>query len=150
MSLPKIAQLQFDREELSTVTVSQNINNTTFDWDFEIGDFAKKDGRLVKVTGNDALKIWIQKVIRTELDRFEIYTGTNYGIHFEELVGNVYPYAFVESELKREIIEALKAHPKINGISYFTFEKDGSLLNLSFKVELSDSSSISQEVTFSV
>ena len=47
----------------------------TFDFDFKIGEFRMKNGNPVVLTGIDALKLCIEKTIRTQLNRCSIYKG---------------------------------------------------------------------------
>ena len=47
----------------------------TFDFDFRNGEFNMKNGNPVVLEGVDALKMWIQKCIRTQLNRYSIYKG---------------------------------------------------------------------------
>ena len=76
----------------------------TFDFDFKIGEFRMKNGNPVVLTGIDALKLCIEKTIRTQLNRCSIYKGRQYGANIEDLViGKSYGVDFAESELQREI-----------------------------------------------
>ena len=75
-------------------------------FDFDKGDFAVRDGKLVECDGIDAIKVWIEKILRTEKHRYKIYDGTDYGCQIEDLIiGNTYSFEFTDSELKREIEE---------------------------------------------
>ena len=72
----------------------------TFLYDFKTCDFVMEDGDPVTASGVDALKVWIEKILRTQLNRYEIYTDTGYGANIEDLViGKGYSTAFVQSEL---------------------------------------------------
>jgi len=114
----------------------------SFLFDFQTGDFVIQNGKLVETKD---ISVWIEKILRTEKDRYEIYTDTNYGVHLEDLiVGTNYDQAFVQSELKREIEEALLSHPDIAGISNFTAEKTETGIIISVEVETGDT-----EATFS-
>lgn len=142
--LPQVAQLEFNNQAIET---SQTMGKS-FKFDFEKGDFVLKDGRVVKTENVEALKIWIEKVIRTEKFRFKIYEGTEYGITLEDLIGQSLPRDLVESELKRELKDALEIHFMIQSISNIVAVRDGSKLNISFEVNLVDGNSLSQEVSF--
>ena len=52
----------------------------TFDFDFGNGEFVMKDGNPVILSGINALKLWIQKCMRTQLYRYSIYKDKQYGI----------------------------------------------------------------------
>jgi hypothetical protein len=140
--LPKILDLQLPQQTQQTATKQ----GKSFLFDFATGDFVLMDGRLAEADQTTALKIWIEKVLRTELNRFQIYDGKNYGVMVEDLVGQSLPFSFVESEIRREINNSLLQHPLINSVSNFVIERTGSKLNVSFVVN----NSIGQEVSFIV
>lgn len=105
----------------------------TFDFDFKAGEFRMKNGNPVVLTGIDALKLWIQKCIRTQLNRYSIYKGRQYGANIEDLVfGKSYNFDFAESELRREIESALLQNEDIQSMSSFSVERVGSTLDISF------------------
>ncbi len=92
-----------------------------------------KNGSPVILTGIDALKLWIEKCIRTQLNRYSIYKGRPYGANIEDLViGKSYKFDFAESELRREIETALLRNEDIQSMSEFSVEKRGSTLNIYF------------------
>lgn len=105
----------------------------TFAFDFAVGDFIMKNGAPVVLTGIDALKLWIQKCIRTQLDRYSIYKGKRYGVNIEDLViGKSYGLDFAESELRREIETALLQNEDIKSMSAFSIKRSKSMLTIYF------------------
>ena len=128
---------------------ADNISGTkTYLFDFDKGDFVIRDGKLIECDGIEAIKVWIEKIIRTEKNRFPIYDGTEYGCYLEDLIiGNNYTVEFVEAELKREIEEALLQHPKITSISSFTLHRDKTLLSVTLEVNISDEGTNTVTVT---
>lgn len=105
----------------------------TYNFDFEQGEFVLSGGAVGVLTDVYALKLWIDKTIRTQLDRYSIYDGKDYGANIEDLViGKSYGFDFVESELKREIETALLKHDDILDLNNFTVTKDKATLNVSF------------------
>ena len=105
----------------------------TFAFDFKTGEFIMKNGSPVILTGINALKLWIEKCIRTQLNRYSIYKGRPYGANIEDLViGKSYKFDFAESELRREIETALLRNDDIQSMSEFSVEKHGSMLNIYF------------------
>jgi phage baseplate assembly protein W len=144
---PEIAQLEFKPQEPAS---PQNLGKS-FLFDFKKGDFILRDGKLVEVEGIEALKVGVEKLLRTEKFKFKIYERDDkqeYGVTIEDLIGSSLPKAFVESELKREISDALKKHPMIAGISNLSTLRDGSRLKISFQINLVDGQAIGQEVVF--
>ena len=105
----------------------------TFDFNFKSGEFNMKNGNPVVLEGVDALKLWIQKCIRTQLNRYSIYKGKQYGANIEDLViGKSYGNGFAESELRREIEEALLRHEDILSLSDFSVSTTHKLMEVSF------------------
>ncbi|MBB6217502.1 hypothetical protein HNQ80_003623 [Anaerosolibacter carboniphilus] len=166
--LPEIAQLEFhvDTQE-EQVELGKSFlfifNKDNFEkedyakWGFkeeEIeekvkeGDFLLKDGRLIRVDGMEALKIWIIKVLKTEKSKYKIYDDTDYGAGLEDLMGQTLPIDFVESELKREIKSALEKHPRIKSISNLQTTRDGARVIVEFTVNLVEGNTFNQEVIF--
>ena len=42
-------------------------------FDFANDDFVVRDGKLIECDGIDAIKVWIEKILRTEKGRYSIY-----------------------------------------------------------------------------
>lgn len=106
----------------------------TFDFDFKAGEFVTDgSGEPIVITGIEALKIWIVKILRTQLNRYAIYRGTGYGTNIEDLaIGKTYEAGFAESELRREIETALLQHKDIQSISDFSVSRSGGVLKIVF------------------
>lgn len=105
----------------------------TFGFDFKSGEFKMKNKNPVVLEGIDALKLWIEKCMRTQLNRYSIYKGTQYGANIEDLIiGKSYGSGFAESELRREIEEALLRHEDIQSLEDFSVTTKGSLMEVSF------------------
>ena len=94
-------------------------------WDFKNDLAIFEDGSPKIVTGNEAIKVWVYKAIKTTRYHYEIYTW-NYGCEIESLLGKGFHFGFIESETKRFIREALIVNPYITYIAKIdvTFEKD--------------------------
>jgi phage baseplate assembly protein W len=128
-------------QDLPDVTNAETVmSGKSFLFDFTAGDFIIRDGKLVECKGIDAIKVWIEKILRTEKGRFRIYNDTDYGCRIEDLlVGSNYPVEFIEAELKREIEDALKQNLNILSVSNFNIERSASGITVSMEVETSDS-----------
>jgi len=135
--LPKVTQLEIQSENEQSGIEEENRQNTggSFLYDFDQGDFVLRDGKLVPVEGLEALKVWIEKTLRTEKFKFDVYEGTEYGVQIEDLIGTSYPQSFIESELQREITNVLVEHPSINNVTNWSFQHDGSSLIVSFRIQ---------------
>lgn len=137
--LPEITQLEFNTEA-STANNTTDLGST-YQFDFETGEFVLVDGKLVPVSDVNAIKEWVQKCLRTERFKFKIYARDDkneYGVTIEDLIGSVLPRAFIESELKREISEALTRHPRISSITDLSVERDGAKTTIAFELILTD------------
>lgn len=146
--LPKIAELEFK----TAVEEDFKDSGKSFLFDFDKGDFVIKDGRLVEISGVEALKVWVEKILRTEKYRYKLYERNDkneYGVVLEDLIiGNNFPQAFIEAELKREITEALTKNPMIQSLSNLKIIKSNPRLIVSFKVNLADGNSFTSNMTF--
>lgn len=108
---------------------------TTYLFDFDKGDFVLQDGKLIEVEGEEALRVWIEKILKTELDVYEIYKDEVYGTGIQSLiVGNAYPLDFIKAEIQREISEALLSHPFINSVTDLEISKVDDDLQIAFTV----------------
>ena len=108
-------------------------------FDFDSGDFVVRDGKLVECDGIDAIKVWIEKILRTEKGRYSIYSDTEYGCHLEDLIiGNSYTAEFIEAELKREIEDALKQNSRITSVTNFKITRNKNAITVTLEVVLND------------
>lgn len=128
----------------STDIILDNESNTSigtksYMFDFENGDFVVRDGKLIECDGIDAIKVWIEKILRTEKGRYPIYDNTEYGCHLEDLIiGNSYTAEFIEAELKREIEDALKQNPRITSVTNFNITRNTNAITVTMEVVLND------------
>lgn len=118
-------------------------------YDFEKGDFIYEDGKPKVVEGMEALKVWIEKAIRTARYRFPIYTF-QYGCELEDIIGIDLPRAVLESEVQRVIKEALIYDDRIEDVRDFIIERGGDWLKVTFTVITALGDTLEQEVTASV
>ena len=131
----------FPQTEVVTTTqsVSENIGTKTYLFDFDKGDFVIRDGKLIECDGIEAIKVWIEKILRTEKGRFKIYDDTEYGCHLEDLIiGNSYTPEFIEAELKREIEDALLLNSQITSVTNFKISREKNSLIVEMEVHILD------------
>ncbi|MGB9903036.1 MAG: DUF2634 domain-containing protein [Desulfotomaculales bacterium] len=115
-------------------------------FDFAAGEFIMEDGRPKVVEGVDALKVWIEKAIRTARYRFPIYSF-RYGCELEEIIGKDIPRAVLESEIRRVIREALIYDNRISDVRDFKFDRGGDWLKVEFTVITFDNNAFRQGVS---
>ena len=91
----------------------------SFKFNFDTGEFVTDStGSVVTVSGMESLMQWVNKILRTQYNRYKLYNGTYYGSNIEDLViGRSYSIDFTESELKREIEKALLKNDDIYTVS---------------------------------
>jgi phage baseplate assembly protein W len=119
----------------------------SFLFDFEKGDFVLRDGKAQVIDDIPALKVWIEKILRTKRDEYKIYENTPYGSRFDDLVvGSIYPPAFIDSELRREVEDALTQNPRIITVSDFTVDRSASNCAVSFTVTTAAGLTLSEVV----
>ena len=121
-----------ETENVQTPTTA--FNGKSFLFDFQKGDFVLRDGKPIVVEGKEALKVWIEKLIRTERFRFKIYENVPYGVTIEDLIGLHLPHGFIESEMRRELTEAILKNAYIQNIKDWAFIKADSKWTIRFKI----------------
>ena len=134
----------FPQVNIPELTGAQSLDDAmgkSFLFDFALGDFVLENGRVVET---DDTTVWIEKIMRTEFGRYKIYEETPYGIRLEDLIiGANYSAAFAESELRREVEEALTQHPRITGISNFVLKRQpNGKTDVEFEVAIQGSQNI--------
>jgi len=111
---------------------------TSFLFDFAKGDFVTVDGKIIQTSGIDAVKVWIEKILKTEQFKFKIYeTGeqNEYGISLLDFINSDYPLDFVKIEIEREVKEALAKNPEITRVYSFEFSREKRALICNFSVD---------------
>lgn len=113
-------------ETASAGTEEENLPLLTeYAWDFNTDKFLYDgDGHHIVVTGQEALKVWIYKALKTERYVHEAYSWS-YGIELKPFIGKVMGVKERYSELRRVIVECLMVNPYIRSIDSVTFSQDG-------------------------
>lgn len=91
-------------------------------------------GENIIVEKDEALKIWIWKVLQTSKNKYKIYSN-NYGNSLETLVGKGYSKEFINSEVNRYLEECLLANPYIKSIENINVNFEGSKLTINVKTK---------------
>lgn len=103
-------------------------------WDFQNNIPVVEKGDFKIVTGNEALKTWIYKTMRTERFRYLIYSW-DYGCELEGLIGQNYTPNLTKAECIRYIKEALLINPYIKAISCVEISFLEGVLKMEAKLE---------------
>ena len=100
-----------------------------FAWDFDKDRFIyKTDGTIRTVKENEALKVWIYKVLKTERYRFEAYLHgiynleSSYGVELEKYIGAYPNNARTATQIEQRIRECLSINPYIKNINYIRID----------------------------
>nr|DAP12491.1 MAG TPA: Protein of unknown function (DUF2634) [Caudoviricetes sp.] len=103
-------------------------------FDFNKKEFKVKHGKYYLVEGNEAIKVWIYKALKTERFIFVAYTK-NYGSEISTLIGTVEDEDILFSEISRYIEESLLVNPYIVSVGDFSFSHTkGGEINVKFSV----------------
>lgn len=106
-------------------------------WDFESDEFViDGNGRMILLEGNNALRVWIYKALKTERFMYLAYTH-GFGIELYPFIARVIGVNQRKSELKRMITEALMVNPYILSIDSITFEAGDNARELHCQIVLS-------------
>lgn len=105
-------------------------------WDFDENHFILDgNGNMILLEGNDALKVWIVKALRTERFSYLAYTW-NFGFSGKQLIGKVISVGERRSELRREIIETLMVNPWIKAINSINFTETFNGKDLAIDIDI--------------
>lgn len=80
---------------------------TEYAWDFEAEDFKRKNGKIYKVTGKEAVKVWLWKLFNVPRYRYLIYSW-DYGSELDTLLGRGYTQNYINAEAKSYVREAIE------------------------------------------
>lgn len=119
-------------------------------FDYETGQHNIIDGKPVMCSLVQTMEQWIEKVLRTELDKYGVYTideYENFGISLYRYIGekNI-PIGYVASELKREITEQMLQHRYIKEVTDYQAIREKRGLHILFTTVLITGEQIKKEV----
>ncbi len=123
--------------QLDDTTTTVNSSGKSPQFDFDLGDFVVQDGKVVTVTGLNALKLWIQKTLKTEKNKYKIYNTDKvekYGVSLLGIITSKQPLSYIQAQVQTIVTEALLKNSDIKSVTNFAFVKDKRLLNCTFTV----------------
>ena len=113
--------------EFPFVGTVQALNTSTlplfymYDWDFKNNCFTYDgNGKQILLSGNEALKIWILKALKTERFFYLAYSW-RYGSELKKYIGQVMGVGERKSEMKRAIVECLMVNPYVKSVNSVEF-----------------------------
>ena len=98
-------------------------------FDFSTGCMAVIDGRTHRVTGLEAVKVWMYKAVCTARGRFKAYS-LDFGSELESLIGSSYSLAAARAEAQRMVTEALLVSPYITAVDSVEADLAGGVLSV--------------------
>ena len=108
---------------------------TEYAIDFDTLEPLKNGDRLVELNGNEALKVWIFKALKTKRNFYEIHSDS-YGNDLDVHIGTVYQESIKNALIISEIKDCLLVNPYI--LDCYNFElkynSDDNHLRVSFNV----------------
>ncbi len=119
-------------------------------FDYKTGQHKIIDGKAVMCSLVETMEQWIEKVLRTELNKYGIYTideTENFGISIYRYIGekNI-PMGYIVSELKREITEQMLNHRYIKEVTDYQAMREKRGLHILFTTILITGEYIKKEV----
>ena len=139
--LPQIAEMTYN------LTAKTAISDTvTPSFDFKTGEFVFNSGKSVLVKGKDRLRLYVHKLLLTEIEKYAIYDGTAYGMEFYQWFFGIRDREFIKAQLSREIREKLLDNEEISEINNISFEFVRHECKMSFSVKTIYSENITDEV----
>lgn len=109
----------------ATGTIGRSIK-----FDYDKKEFIVDEGKLVEPTKIDAIKQWIELYIRTEINKYAIYSDS-FGIDTRGLLGYRLPRGYQVAEIMRRINEGILTKcPDVKSVGDWDFNKG----TFSFKV----------------
>lgn len=127
----------FPIDNFDVAATQENFDfGVSFDFDFEAGEFILIDGKLKEIDGKQALKVWINKIIDTDKDKFDIYKidSENYGLSLKEHLHNSKHSGLVYANIQNELETMLTTHPDIYGLNNFEFTRNKRTLTVNFTI----------------
>lgn len=128
-------EFEVNIEEIATPSTDKL--GKVFLFNHKQGRHVLRDGKLVEATELEAVKQWIELLLKTQIDKYKIYQDTYFGLSTTELVGKKeYPIMILQSMIEQEIKEKATEHILIKSILGFKIDRTDRGLTISFKVVL--------------
>lgn len=107
-----------------TVTKTEEVGRS-FVFDYDSNTFKITSGTVQETDRIQATKQWIELFIRTEKDKYKIYSA-NFGTDLSDLVGYRLPRGYQVSEIMRRVNDGiLNGCKSVQAVRNWKFTKDG-------------------------
>jgi len=114
----------------------------SFNFNSETKQFIFLNGKNVETSQVEAIKQWVRLILRTYKDKFNVYKDTDFYCNIEDLIGNKLN-PFLDSELRREITEAMLRNKAIKSVDNIALSQSKRTLTVEFTITLKDTALIS-------
>ena len=101
-----------------------------FDW--TAGRYLMDNGGPVECTGAEAVKAWLEQVIRTRVAKYPVHP-TDYGCSPLELIGQKIPRGYALSEIRQELLSSAAYCQAIEELSELIY--DGEKINCTVRLK---------------
>lgn len=109
---------------IDTASKTEEVGRS-FVFDYDSNTFKITDGTVRETDRVQATKQWIELFIRTEKDKYKIYS-TNFGTDLSDLVGYRLPRGYQVSEIMRRVNDGiLNGCKSVQAVRNWKFTKDG-------------------------
>lgn len=128
-------EISVNIEEIETPTKTSL--GKVYLFDFKTGRHVTRDGKLVECTEVQAVKQWVELLLRTQLEKYPVYRDTYFGLSTDDIIGNksipvIMAQAIIEEEIKEKCLE----HILIRAITNFSIDRTDRGLTIGFNVVL--------------
>lgn len=103
-------------------------------WDYLKDEPLIENNEFVIVEGNNAIKVWIYKAIKTVRYQYPIYSW-DYGCEISSLIGQKYTKGLTKSEAERYIKEAILINQYITDVKIIDINFSEDILSVSIQVD---------------
>ena len=103
-------------------------------WDYLKDEPLIENNEFVIVEGNEAIKVWIYKAIKTARYQYPIYSW-DYGCEISSLIGQKYTKGLTKSEAERYIKEAILINPYVTDVKIIDINFSEDILSVSIQVD---------------
>ena len=127
---------QDQNDNINVAATQKNKFGKSFLFDFDKGDFVLSSGKTQIIEGEQALKCWIKKALRTEKFKYKIYKmiDDTYGIELNKYLHSDLPTGVIYAGIQSSITEMLLQHPDITAVMSFEFVRNPKSLSVSFVI----------------
>lgn len=118
-------------------------------FDFKKKQIVMKDGKVVMATKIEQVMQWIELLIRTEVNKYEVYKDTDFGMtNLYALRGHsLFETPFFIMELEREIKEKIESKNDVSSVTDIKTEYNFNQLLISITVVLKSGETLTREVS---